>query len=268
MSTPTPTNPADQAPLLNPQLAKDLQAYELAQEQYKADCKEIQQLAAALASMKNPMFGVQEVMGAVMNMSGDQISALSSLDSVDTDLRGLLQGAQNAFNGLGNDAPNMGNGKVDPKDVAYGQTILDNITQLENFVKWQQSLGDKSPFDSGTLDNLSSAIQDIKGAFDIKGAPSAWGNPGAMAGDIMTWVNQSNNGSGGGNGGGTYAPQLKAITDGFETTNQTVSALSTTTNTQLQFTTEQYKQYLGIDQSSIQAYLKLTSAMIQNEKTN
>lgn len=253
----TPTYPNDFAPVLNPQIAKDWNDYEISLEQYKADCEEIKRLAAALASMKNPMFGVQEVMGAVMNMSGDQISSLSSLDNLDTDLRNLLQGAQNGFNGAINDKSDPSNpNEPTSQQTKDGKEILDNIRQLEAFIKWQQSLGGNSAFDSGTLNNMLSAINNIKSVFT---GNNSWGVPGAMGWRVNYFASQPN---------GNYAPELKTIQDGFQTLNQSTSALSTTTNTKLQFTTEQYKQYLGIDQSTIQAYLKLTAAMIQNEKTS
>lgn len=261
MGTPLPTAPPQNfVPQLNPQIAKDWANYEASLEQYQADLKEIQRLAAALSHMKNPMFGIQEVMGAVMNMSGDQIASLSSLDNLDTDLRNLLQGAQSSYNGiLGGSGSTTDPTKA---QIADAQQMTNDINQLEAIVKWQQSLGDKSAFDSGTLNNLESAINSIKGACVDGYGDSIWGNASLMARQF----NIANNPIG--NGGGTYSPMLKAISDGFQTINQSVSALSTTTNTKLQFTTEQYKQCLGIDQSSIQSYLKLTAAMIQNEKTN
>ncbi|MBS0629831.1 MAG: hypothetical protein JSS30_06370 [Verrucomicrobia bacterium] len=248
-------------PTLNPQIAKDLAAYEAAQEAYQFDCQEIQRLAAALSHMKNPMFGVQEVMSAVMNMSGDQISTLSAMDNIDTDMRNMLQDAQNGCNTL-QTAP--GNPDVPSKQqIADAQQIINNIDGLEAFLKWQQSLGKDSIFDQGTISNMLSAIKNIKGDFtesDGSGQTiNVWGNASGMA----AWLMLANQ-----NAGNGYDSALKTLQDGFQTLNQSTSALSTTTNTQLQFQTEQYKQYLGIDQSSIQAYLKLTSAMIQNEKTS
>lgn len=243
------------APELNPQIAKDLAAYEIAQEEYQYYCQEIKQLAAALATMKNPMFGVQEVMNAVMDMNGAQISSLSAIDNIDTDLRNMVGAAQDGFNSAMNDNSDPSNpNKVTPQQVQDGEKIKTNIDQLEAFLKWQQSLGKNSIIDSGTLDNMLSAISSMKGAI----GPNDWKDPGAIAHDINGWTSANN---------GQYSPQLKAFQDAFQTLNQSTSALSTSTNTQLQFMTQNYKQYLGIDQSDIQAETKLTSAMIQNQKT-
>jgi len=244
------------APLLNPQIAKDLKAYEIAMEELNYAREEIKKLAAALQHMKNPLYGVQMVMSEVMNMGGAQISSLSALDNVDTDLRNILQDGQNGFNSAQNDNSDPSNPNMTtPQQKADGEKFKNSLDQLENFLKWQQSLGKNSIIDGGTLKTMLSAISSIKNLFN---GPANW-NGGNIGHHINGWTKQQN---------GQYSPELKTIQDSLQTLTQSTSALSTTTNTELQFRSEQYKQYLGIDQSSIQSYLKLTSAMIQNQKTS
>jgi hypothetical protein len=93
---------------------------------------------------------------------------------------------------------------------------------------------------------------------------NSWNDkPGTPAGsgiaDAILWgVHQQN--------GGQYSPVLKGISDGLQTVNQSVSALSTSTNTKLQFQSEQYKQGLGILSDLEQGVEKEMAKYIQGQQ--
>jgi hypothetical protein len=255
---------SDFYPELNPQTAQDWAAYENAINQYGIDLKEIQKLAAMLVHAKTQfgynMYQVMELEDAVNNKGGDQVGILSATENFDTDLRNLLQDAQNNYNGL------LGDGKdyaePTPQECADAEKFKQDIDQLQAILDWQQSPSCKNPIiDKGTIDNISSAIKNIKDAFGDKWNDQPGTSPGlGIAGSILFAVNQQN--------AGKYSPLLKSISDGLQTVNQSVSALSTSTNTKLQFQSEQYKQGLSQLQAVIESETKLTAAMIQNEKSN
>jgi hypothetical protein len=252
-------------PQLNPQTAQDWAAYENAINQYGMDLKDIQKLAAMLVHAKNQfgynMYMLMEVEDAVNNKGGDQVGILSATENFDTDLRNLLQDAQNNYNGLLGSNTNNAD-EPTPQEEAMAEKFKQDIDQIQAILDWQGSSTCKNPIiDKGTIDNISSAIKNIKDACgtywnDAPGAP-----PGSnLASNILQAVSNQN--------GGQYSPMLKGISDGLQTVNQSVSALSTSTNTKLQFQSEQYKQGLSQLQAVIESETKLTAAMIQNEKSS
>lgn len=264
-------------PGFSPQINQDWAAYENAMDQYNLDIQEIKQLAAMLVHAKSQfgynMYPVMELQNAVQDKGGAQVAQLAAIENIDTDLRNLNQEAQNGFNGIeGNPLgdPDNPNNPATNKDA---QEILDGVQMLEAFLKWQSTLP-HPVVDSGTIANIQSAINNIKAPFG-----KDWGKSGAMAADISQWTNNQTGGSQllplqppgspvNAPVGGTYSPQLQEITDGFQTNNQSTSALATSTNTQLQFQSEEYKQGLSQLQAVIESVSKLTAAMIQNERSN
>jgi len=249
-------------PDLNPQTAQDWAAYENAIAQYNLELKEIQELAAMLVHAKGQfgynMYQVMEVVDAVNNKGGDQVGILSATENFSTDLRNLLQDAQNNYNGL------LGDGKdytdPTPAEMAEAAQFKQDLDQIQAILDWQQSPSCKNPIiDKGTSDNISSAIKNIKDALG-----DSWNDkPGTPAGsgiaDAILWgVHQQN--------GGQYSPVLKGISDGLQTVNQSVSALSTSTNTKLQFQSEQYKQGLGILSDLEQGVEKEMAKYIQGQQ--
>lgn len=255
-----PINPNPE-PIINPQLAKDLEAWLEAQMQLDQDKKILQKLLLALHTMKNALFGCQEVMNQMMNINGDKVAGLSAVDNVDSDLRGMLSKAQGDWNDAVNNAPTDGSDNMTPKEKAALQDMVDTIQSLESFLKWQGSLGDKSILDASDVNNILDQIKSIKDAFGQTGNQPNWGNLDQMGIQLNTWIyNQDNEGN--------SSPQMQTIQGALQVINQSTSALSTTTNTNLQFTTEQYKQFMGILQTTQDAYLKFTATSVQNEKTN
>ena len=244
-----PVKSTSMDPILNPQIGKDLEAYLEARMRLKMAEAEVKKLAAMLGSMKNVMWGVQEFMAAVMGMQGDQIGGLAAVDNLDSDLRSEVGSGESTFNGIENGGSNFG------KKVSEAKKLIQLIDQMEAFLKYEKSLGNKSVFGQGAIKNLQDAINSIKSTFG-----GHWGQPSVMADLIAGWVRAEKKGK--------YEGPLKTIQDAFQTLNQSTSALSTTTNTQLQFKTNEYKQTMGMDESIIEGYMKSLSAMVNNQRSN
>lgn len=233
-------------PVLNPDIAKDLEAYMLAMQMLQEARQKLLAMAAQLKHMKNPMYGVMMIMNQFQEISGDQVRVLSAVDNIDSDIRAEVNDAQGATNSMSGGMMSI-NGKND------AEKLIEFVKQLEAFLKSQS--GGNGVIDGATLKNLEDALDSIKKVFG-----KDWGNPDAMAKDMNTWVNESNN--------GTYSPELKNLQFAFQELNQSSSALSTVTNTKLQFETQMFQQFLGIDETTIQAYQKTDASMIQNQRAS
>lgn len=248
-------------PILPPDVAADYKAWQQAMEAMGLDLEELHKLLLALKTMKNALFGCQEVINQLMTVNGDKVAGLSAVDKFESDLRTILQNAQSDYNNAINGYDNKDNKDIvptpTPQQDAYMQDMFAQINSLQAILNWQSSLPpDQQILDSGNISNMQDAISNISTAFG-----SSWGDGTAMAGQVNLWVFDIYN-------GGSPNPDQQNVTNGFQTINQSVSALSTTTNTDLQFTTEEYKQYMGILQSTQDAYLKFTAQSVQNQKTN
>jgi len=240
-------------PVLNPQIAKDLMAYLEAMEMLEDAKKKLKAMAANLSNMKNVMFGVMEIMNMFQNVEGDQVNALSSVDNIDSDLRSQITGGQNSVNDF----------QGSKNQTAEMQKLIDFVNEMQNFIDAKG--GAKGVIDDSTLKNLQAAVNTIKAQFTWpKGSAhpgeNDWGNAKKMAYDMSCWEKGTKN--------GTYPYQIKNIQNGFQELTQTTSALSTTTNTNLQYTTEMLKQYLGIDNTAMQSYQKGNAQLIQNQKSS
>ena len=238
---------------LSPNIKKDLEAWMEAQEMLQQMRKKLKQMAAGLSELGgNVMFKVMEIMGMFQNIEGAKVRGLAAIDNLDSDLRSAVSSAQTGF--IGSKTGYGGNGD----GTKMAQQLIDMIKELKTFINYEKSQsaqGKKTVVDSSMLKNLSSAITQIQGVYG-----SAWGNAKEMAGDAYNWVQKAK--------GGKYAPELKSMQDGLQTLNQSTSALSTSTNTQLDFVTKEFQQFLGIDESAIQAYQKLDASMIHNQRSN
>ncbi len=239
-----PNGPQD---VINPQLAKDLEAIMEARMELSAIEQKIKKLAAALKTMKDPLLGIQEIMGLVMNESGAKIKGLSAVDNLDSDLRSMLGTAQSAFNTA-----------ADPKNVKerteMTKKMMDIINELQAFVKEQEGAGKNAVVGPADLKNIQGAIDSIKSPFG-----SNWGKPSKMGADILDWTSDNKKGA--------YTKQLRGVTNGFQTLNQSVSALSTTTNTKLSYEVEQFKQVMGMMESDNQLILKTQMTEVGNQRS-
>ncbi len=278
--TSTGTSATGTGTKLPPNIQNDLKAWEQAEKELSEDYAEIIELVKELKTAQgkskgsnglsgNTMILLQRIMQKENDIGGAKIKAFAAVDQVDTDMRNALGGAQGAYNGI------LGHKYGTPWKPGEGppeaQKMIDLIDGIDNFLKQQKAAGG-GIFGKGgisSINNLLTQISNIKSAFG-----KDWGNKDAMAKDIIRWKAETTGGqdSGGGPNSGppsaTPPPQLKQIQDAFQTINQSVSALSTAANTELQYQTEQIKQFLGIYESVNQAYLKATGSMVNNQRSN
>lgn len=248
-----PINPSIE-PVLDPNLAADLQAWMNAQLQLQQDKDMLQKLLLMLHTMKNSMYGCQLVMNQMMTINGDKVAGLSAIDNVDSDLRALLSRAQSDYNDA---VANYAGNEDEPPTPAQAAALKDmvaTVADISAFLNWEKSQGNNSIIDGDDIDNMQTAISGIQGNF------TSWGDVNSMGQDMNTWIYNENT--------GTASTQMQNIQNNYQTINQSTSALSTTTNTSLQFTTEQYKQWMGMVQASQDSYLKGNLASIQNQKSN
>jgi hypothetical protein len=224
-------------------IGKDMAAWEAAEARLKEDQSMLKQMCAMIGTMKNPLVGAQMVMEQMTNVSGDRVEGLSAASNVDTDLRNQIMGGQTNFNT---------GGKMTP---AQAKEMYDALTKLKAWLENQKALGNKSIMGSDSINNMLDAIKGVATEFG-----KSWGDPAKMVATMKAWEKQATDGK--------NSPDLKNIQDQFQTMNQTVSAFATTTNTQLQFQTEQYKQFLGIFNDVNSTYLKFVGTMVRNQKTS
>lgn len=240
-------------PVVGKQFYKDLEAYEMAMQLLHKVEKEIKKMAAGLSHVKNVMFGVTEIMNEFQNVEGSKVRVQSDVQNIDSDMRKQVTEAQGIINKFqGGVASNPH--KITPQEkqamehlCSLIHTINDELGMLKNTPSLKAS---------AFVQNMEEGIKSIKDAF--KGS---WNNPMHMADELVVAVEDESH-------QGWYSPMIKNIQFGFQTLNQTTSALSTSTNTQLQYATDMFKQFLGIDETSMEAYQKLNLQLIQNEKSN
>lgn len=234
--------------IIDPKTVQDYLNWEMSQEAIQASRKKLQEELLQMASAmqhSNPMFYAQMIMFTLTDEKGQEIGGLSNILNLDTDMRTQVTVAQDAMN---SQTP----GNTTFKDMKAFENAIDS---LEAFLKQQQGLGSNSPLDQGLIKSMLSAIDQIKTQFG-----SDWGNIGLMAADWMNWLQQANN--------GTAAPQINSIQNGLQTLTQSVSALSTTTNTQLQFMVQIFQQILSIVNSAMRTQQEGTSTFVKNQKSN
>lgn len=227
----------------SPRLGKDMAAWERSELRLREDQSMLKKMCAMIGTMKNPLIGAQMVMEQMTNVSGDRVEGLSAASNVDTDLRNQVMGSQTNFNT---------GGKMTPKQA---KEMYNALKKLKVWLENQKALGNKSIMSPDAINNMLDAIKGVATEFG-----KSWGDPAKMVATMKAWEAKSK--------GGKSSPDLKNVQDQYQTMNQTVSAFATTTNTQLQFQTEQYKQFLGIFHDVNSTYLKFVGTMVRNQKTS
>ena len=236
MSLPAPS------PVFDPQLDADQAALEQAMLLREQMDEQRKKLLAMAAAIKNPFEAMVVLMMNVIpsEMSEQEagISELAGSSNIMSDLRRMLADAQKGISDAGNTTD------------AEGQALVNFVNQLE------AKLNDPNfPVDPSTKANILDALKDIKDSFGAD-----WGSGAGVAADLNAWgkVDPSN-------------PQpsafLKDVSNDLQTINQSVSAMSTTTNTQLQFQTEQYKQIMGTFNDMLKTLIQQNATPIQNFKS-
>ncbi|NGX39503.1 MAG: hypothetical protein KR126chlam1_00832 [Chlamydiae bacterium] len=227
--------------------------WEQAMGQYNLEKQDLQKLLAMLHTMKNPMFGVMLVMNKIQDIQGAQVTAFSDVMNVETGLRDTFGTMQTEMN----DATSSSASSKHMTD------FLNHYNQLQTFLSYEKSLPENERvIDSSSLSSLQSSLSSIADVFNS--GSTDFGNAQAMTWDLQAWggtkgVTDPTNGD--------YSKHWAKLQNAFQTLNQTVSALSTTTNTQLQYLTQQFKQFLGEFQSASQSLLKYTATTVRNQRS-
>lgn len=280
------------SPVLDPNIGNDLQAYLVAQAYLNEMRNKLLAMAAELKHMKNVMYGVVMVMNQFQEVSGAKVRVFSAVENLASDMRSEASGGEGAMNGIFDGGSSTqkntdGNGNLsleksglgkDKKPDSIGppskdkpvrlkppkpnqnqideaKKLYEELQQLQAFLDYEKSLGKNSVIDANTIQNLQDAITQIKSTFG-----SSWGDFKKMAQELINWSFESR--------AGVFSPELKQLQFNFQQLDQGTSAFSTTTNTRLQFEAEQFKQFLGIDETSMQSYQKWDASMIQNQRSN
>lgn len=246
MSQATATSP------FGPNIQAELNAYTEDMDLLDEVKAKLKALALAIHDHGNVMYEVIQVFSLYQDVQGGKIRVFTDIDNLDSTLRANLSSAQASWNSLlsGAFGSNVG--------VADAQNMITQVTDMQNFIKYEQSLGDHSILDQSSLANLQSALSQITGSWGKDSSGNQiWGNATSMSSAVYNWINN-------GNQNGQYMPQVKDIQDGFQTYNQSVSQCSASTNTSLQYVENQFKQGMGEENSAMQAYQKQDSTIIQN----
>jgi len=235
-------------PILGPELSKEVARYEEDMDLLSEIKEKLKKLAAAMKNHGNVMFEVIQVFSLFQDVQAGQIRVLSDVDNVDSTLRSKLSQTQSDWNKM------MG-GATDGPGEAAAKDMIKQIKEIEAFIK-DESGKKGSILDGASLKNLQAAISSIKSNFTYNGK-NVWGNKNEMYSACLNWLWEMDQ-------DGKNIPEVKNIQDGFQTVNQSVSELSSTTNTQLQFVENQYKQGMGEENAAMQAYQKLNSNTIRH----
>jgi len=235
-------------PILGPELANEVARYEEDMELLAEIKEKLKKMAAAMKNHGNVMYEVIQIFSMFQDVQAGKIRVLSDVDNVESTLRSKLSQAQSDWNKMMGD-PNDRTGHAAAKDM------IKQIKEIEAFIKYES--GKKgSILDGASLKNLQAAINSIKSNFTYNGK-NVWGNKYGMFNACLHWLSEMDQ-------DGKNVPEVKNIQDGFQTINQSVSELSSTTNTQLQFVENQYKQGMGEENAAMQAYQKLNSNTIRH----
>ncbi len=130
------------------------------------------------------------------------------------------------------------------------QEFIDDLTEMAAFINAHQ---DRFAGGSGTT--ILNEIQTIQGVFG-----ASWNNPTAMCQQVNTWLQQANS--------GTTPQQIQTLTAAAQSIDRSTSALSSSSRISLDYKTNQYKQIIGDEESSIQTLLQGIIGFIHNQKNS
>jgi len=302
MTFPNPTDPNNQTDdrnnyANNQQMGADVTQYQQDQASMAADISALHQalnnMAAELAN--NPqdaglalMTFFTQILPDVLGIQQDQMNVLADSQNIASDLRSFVTSAQTDFNAGAN------------VTSAQTQDLYDNSMDLSNWTSYlsnSANFPDASnpgknftppldPTDAGQIQNMVTSIGQQFSHYDnsSKSNKSDWGPDGTGNNWAGQMVRDMATGWGGTNGDpfipGWFAPpasganptspatQIKAIQGDLQQANSAVSTQATTTQTQEQFFTNQYNQFVGVTNSLQQSFASENTASVNNQKTS
>jgi len=237
-------------------------------EQYKADYSQLltmiqQMLALAKKGEVGEAFqmGQMVVMPGAMQVQGDSMAKLAASMNIASALEEFTTEAQKDMNGIAGGPKNQ-----DP--TQQGDAFVKYIKEFYNEIN---TLPPPPWLNADTKASLDAAISKICESVDCTGVNDPNFNGKYVGGMIAYWANNPNttdNQNGMSNPGGKTGQQcLQALQAGFTQWNNTESAQSQVLQSQEQFQSNIFNQYMNTCTDIFQASQKQAQMMVQNQKT-
>jgi len=200
-----------------------------------------------------------------MTIMGDQLNVLS-------DYRGLNAKAQSDFN----DFNNGGGTTEEYQDIEECLDAIKNGLNIDMQFADEDHLSGGFVLDSGTSTQISSAIDEINSTIS-NGAKKEFPDdydqdPDKRSADYLNdlWLSstQPEPVEGGNNWIDGASETIKGLGENFTTINTGSSTVSDGVQTEIQYQSSNYQQFLGLDNNFLQNRAKQVSALVQNQKTN
>ena len=203
------------------------------------------------------------VLPGVLTYQQDSMNMLADSQNISSDLRNFNNSIQDDFNQGANiqqgDAANPG-----------AQDLFNNVNDLNTWAKFlsQGQAGGwtaaDAPLSSANATEIENNTDDIKTQFAGDGT-TKW-NEGEIQPDMAKWFATPPATS-------TTDPtdpakQIKEIQGDTQQINSTVSSQATTLNTQIQFFTGQYNQFVNVQSSLQKSHVSQDNSFVNNQKTN
>lgn len=179
-----------------------------------------------------------EVAPLISQSSEYKIEQEADALNVSNDLRNAITSSQNAFNQIITDL----NNKTTPSssDVT---SLLDSLQALSGMINDQ---GAQNIFGPGTVTSMNGFIASVTNIV---------GNPTSLQNFFTNYQNALNSGD-------PVPPEVNMISTAFNNLNQSVSGMSTTTQTQMQYLQQNLQQFFAIYKSIFDDYSNLNSYII------
>jgi len=204
-------------------------------------------------------FFMYQMMPDILQKGEDELSIMGDQMNVLSDYRSLVSEAQSAFNQFNN-----GDGTQQDFD-----TITTALSEIQQGLSLDTSMGG-IVLDSGTVAQMTTAIATIKSLFD--------GKTGSDAAQYLNnlWPSASQPSD---PGSGNYvnnqnawiagaSETIKSFGEQFNTINTGSSTVSQAKQTQIEYDSSSFQQFLGLDNNLLQNRAKQVSALVQNQKTS
>jgi len=279
MTFPNPTDPNNQTDdrnnyANNQQMGADVTQYQQDQASMAADISALHQalnnMAAELAN--NPqnaglalMSFFTQILPDVLGIQQDQMNVLADSQNIASDLRSFVTSMQSDFNtGALATQGDMTDLYLNADSLNYWTGYLSNSANFPDPANPGKNFTPPlDPTDAGQIQNMMSDIQE-KFSHGTEGQGADWGNPTQMAADMSNWFSAPPSGA----NPTSPATQIKAIQGDLQQANSAVSTQATTTQTQEQFFTNQYNQFVGVTNSLQQSFASENTASVNNQKTS
>jgi hypothetical protein len=208
------------------------------------------------------------VLPGVLTYQQDSMNMLADSQNISSDLRNFNNSIQDDFNAGGN--------------ITYpqAQDLYNNVNDLNTWAKFLSTAQPggwttaDAPLSAANATEIENNTAGIENSFEGNGGSGNW-NPSTIQQDMANWfatpVTELPNGP-------NYvptpssdpagpAPEIKAIQGNTQQINSAVSSQATTLNTQIQFFTGQYNQFVNVQSSLQKSQISQDNSFVSNQKT-